>query len=309
MSNMTAPLPLPVFDHIFTDLYGVQLAGIFVSCALYGASALQAFIYYINKPTDKLGLKILPGWLILIETLHQFLLCVALYKIVVNNFGNQDIVNVVIPELFVGTIFQGFITFSAHLFYIYRIWAFSSRLKLFPLFALPLTTLQLGLTIANNALALRHSNPIFLNTIAWTTYSTHAINTFLDVVFVIAMLYLLNRENTLFVKHNGMVQRFTIVVVNTGFATTIATLLTIIFLKVEPNTLIYVFFDFLISPLYCNSVLANLNSRDYIRGPKGATTSAMELQFTSDTRQTMPSGETQREEAPKSISGEESNSG
>jgi len=281
-------LPLSTFDGIFADVYGIQLAGIFVSCALYGASALQVFVYYINKPQDKIGLKILPIWLIIVETIHQFLLCVALYKLVVNNFGNQGVINIVVPELFVGTLFQGFVTYSAQLFFIYRIWNFSKLLKLFPIFALPLATLTFGLTLANNSLVLKNGSISFLSSILWTTYATHAINTFLDVVFSIAMVYLLTKENTLFVKHNGMVQRFVIVVVNTGLVTSIATLLTVIFLKAEPVKLVYVFFDFLISPLYVNSVLANLNSREYIRGPAGTTTSAMELQFQSQAAKTMP---------------------
>jgi len=306
MSNATDPAPLPesVFNPIFADLYGIQLAGIFASCALYGASALQVFIYYISKPKDKWALKILPAWLIIAETIHQFLLCVALYKIVINNFGNQGVVNVIVPELFVGTIFQGFVTFSAQLFYIYRIYAFSARLKLFPVVTLPLTTLQLGLTLANNSLALKHGDPAFLNSIIWTTYGTHAINTFLDFLFVLAMLYLLSKENILFVKHNGMAQRFTVVVVNTGFLTTVATLLTIVLLKVKPNTLIYAFFNFLISPLYCNSVMANLNSRDYIRGPPAATTSAMELQFTQNGAQKTVPGEGEQDRRGGSVSGE-----
>lgn len=290
MSNPSPPaaLPEPIFDGIFADVYGIQLAGVFASCVLYGASALQVFIYYINKPKDKFGLRILPAWLIIVETIHQFLLCVALYKVVVNNFGNQGVINIIVPELFVGTLFQGFVTYSAQLFFIYRIWNFSKLLKFFPIFALPLATFTLGLTLANNSLALKNGSLQFLNSIIWTTYATHAINTFLDVLFSIAMVYLLTKENVLFVKHNGMVQRFVIVVVNTGLVTSIATLLTVIFIKAEPTKLVYVFFNFLISPLYVNSVLANLNSRDYIRGPAGMTTSAMELQFQSDAPKTMP---------------------
>lgn len=37
-------------------------------------------------------------------------------------------------------------------------------------------------------------------------------------------------------------------------------------LAVSPRTYVYTVFHYLIAPLYCNSVLANLNSRSYVRG-------------------------------------------
>jgi len=72
----------------------------------------------------------------------------------------------------------------------------------------------------------------------------------------------------MFKKTNNMINRLIILTINTGMATLLVTLLTIIFYKAQPNTLNYTFFNILVSPLYCNSVLANLNSRDYVRGVK-----------------------------------------
>lgn len=98
------------------------------------------------------------------------------------------------------------------------------------------------------------------------------------------MCYLLYRErNGSFKRTNSMINRLMVLTINTGLATAVCTLLLIIFvrpsdlkpsiyysydlqLSVQKNVLTYVFFNFLISPLYCNSVMANLNSRDYIRG-------------------------------------------
>jgi hypothetical protein len=44
-----------------------------------------------------------------------------------------------------------------------------------------------------------------------------------------------------------------------------------------PSTFVYAFFNFLISPLYGNSVMANLNSRDYVRGQRDTTDASLEL--------------------------------
>ncbi|KAJ8088047.1 hypothetical protein PM082_013598 [Marasmius tenuissimus] len=34
-------MPFPAFDHLLGTTYGVQLAGLFVSCGLFGVFALQ----------------------------------------------------------------------------------------------------------------------------------------------------------------------------------------------------------------------------------------------------------------------------
>jgi len=275
---MSAMIPLPKFVYIFGNVYGVQLAGVYVSCALYGVSCLQVFMYYMSRAKDPPFLAALPGWLILVETIHQALLCVAIYKICIDNFGNENVLNLVIPELFISTFFQGLVTFSAHLFYIFRIWKFSKKNIFVPLICIPLTTLQLGMTFANNAYVLKEGEPTAVNTIIWTTYITHAVNVFLDFVFVVAMTYLLHEEKkTRFRSTNRLINRLIIYSINTGLATTTATLLTIILLATAPNTLIYGFFDFLISPLYVNSVLANLNSREYIRGDASAQVSTLDF--------------------------------
>ncbi|KAF7795536.1 hypothetical protein EIP86_006698 [Pleurotus ostreatoroseus] len=134
---------------------------------------------------------------------------------------------------------------------------------------IPLTLTQLGFTFANNALTLVHRNIEYLTTITYTVYATHGVNVFLDLFFVIAMIILLAKERRSFHQTQRMVHRLLVVVINTGLITTLSTLLTLIFVGASPNTFIYAFFNILISPLYGNSVMANLNSRDYIRG--GAT--------------------------------------
>ena len=80
-----------------------------------------------------------------------------------------------------------------------------------------------------------------------------------------------------------------ILIVNTGFITTLFGLLTIITvrlfplsypppfiytnkqLKTLPNALIYAGANFLTCPLYLNTVMANLNMRRFMRGSGGST--------------------------------------
>jgi len=266
MSN----IPIDVFGHLFSNTYGVQLAGLLVSGALYGASVLQAFIYYMSNPKDELLLKAFPGWLILISTVHQFILSVGVYKGLVNHFGDESVLTLLIPEVFIASMLQGVLTTSAHLFYIYRIYAFSGRMKIFPLLCIPITFTGLTTMIVVQIRALtENSLAVFVasKTNTALTYVVHGINLFLDIVFTIAMLWFLKRENNAhFKRTQAMINRLVVLTINTGLAPALCTFLLLVLLAAEPNYFSSVFFVFLVSPLYCNSALANLNSRSYVRG-------------------------------------------
>ncbi|KAI0710866.1 hypothetical protein C8Q76DRAFT_798386 [Earliella scabrosa] len=63
-----------------------------------------------------------------------------------------------------------------------------------------------------------------------------------------------------------LMRRVTIVLINTGLWTSLCALATIIALRVAPNKPIYPGFFFSLGPLYCNTLLANLNGRGFVRG-------------------------------------------
>ncbi|KAJ7756416.1 hypothetical protein DFH07DRAFT_820489 [Mycena maculata] len=264
----TPAIPFVIFDSLLAETYGVLLASVFLSCVLFGVVALQVFLYYTHKGKDPILMRILPGFLITMEFIHQFLLCVAVYKILINNFGNEGVAILIVPELFIASFFQGVCATSAHLFYTYRIWKFSKGNWFVPCITIPLTCTQLGFTLANNALTLIHRDIAYLQTITWTVYATHSVNIFLDLFFVIAMVLLLSKEKHAFSQTQSMIRRLTMMVINTGLITTISTILTIIFVGVQPATFTYAFFNILVSPLYGNSVMANLNSREYVRAAR-----------------------------------------
>jgi len=262
----TAALPLPVLEQTFGTIYGIQMASTFIACALYGVLGLQVFIYYMNNPKDPFLLKLLPLWLLILETIHQFVYCVGIYKVSVNHFGDANVFIINFKEGWIATIFQGFISISAHMFFIFRIWMFGQKKWIVPAICIPLTCFQLALVLADNISGYM-SGLAILPSQVWITYTAHSVNIFLDTFFVVAMIVLLKREtNSAFKRTRNMIDRMVFLTVNTGLVTTLCTLLTIVLLRVQPNTLTYVFFNILVSPFYCNSVLANLNSRDYIRG-------------------------------------------
>lgn len=276
------------------NAYGIQMVGVVISSILFGISCLQTFIYYISQPfsRDPLWLKILPAWLMALQAVHLVLLVVAIYKTLVNNFGDYESLPIIPREGYVANIVVGLLAFSAQLFYIWRLWKFGrSRLSIgkyiwvFSSFCVFLATVYLGLTLANASLELAHDDSVsFTSSRTWvdTSYTFASINFFLDAIFVVAMIWLLTHEGrSHYAQTKNMVNRLMILTINSGLATMIAALLFIVFLATNPSSFVYIFFYYLTAPLYCNSVLANLNSREYVRGhpspPKVSQASRIEF--------------------------------
>jgi len=72
-----------------------------------------------------------------------------------------------------------------------------------------------------------------------------------------------------------MLARTAVLVVNTGVCTAVAAVLVIILLIAWPDLEIFTVPYAVICPLYCNTILANLNSRNYLRTQD--TTVSMQL--------------------------------
>ncbi|KAN0088272.1 hypothetical protein V8E55_005329 [Tylopilus felleus] len=105
-----------------------------------------------------------------------------------------------------------------------------------------------------------------------------------DVLVAIFLTFLLihKRRATGYSSTAHVLQRLTAFAVNTGIWTTLFALLSVILLHVFPSNLLPTVFIIPLCPLYCNTLLANLNVRAYVRGEPTAHDAGGDL-FTSAT--------------------------
>lgn len=281
-AGQPAPGALPIGVNV-SD-YGIQLIGVVISSILFGISCLQTFIYYMGKPKDPILLKLLPAWLMFLQLARLILLVVVVYKILVTDFGHPERLATIPSEAYCANIIVGILAFSAQLFYIWRIWKFglskpaiARYMWMFGYFCILLAIVFLTLTVTNAALELVHGGSLaFLLTETYnaTSYTFAATNFVLDAIFVVAMVWLLRIESkTQYARTNNVINRLMILSINSGLVTMTAALIFIITLATSPQTYVYIFFYYLTAPLYCNSVLANLNSREWLRKQVGQTES------------------------------------
>ncbi|KAK0466154.1 uncharacterized protein EV420DRAFT_1510150 [Desarmillaria tabescens] len=105
-----------------------------------------------------------------------------------------------------------------------------------------------------------------------------AVSAAVDILISASLLAMLwTRRHNVFKDTTQILNRLSILIVNTGLWTSLITVLTLIGLQVVilEEQDIYAALSFITCPLYCNTLLANLNIRDYIRHggrPQDATT-------------------------------------
>ncbi|KAN0088271.1 hypothetical protein V8E55_005328 [Tylopilus felleus] len=98
-----------------------------------------------------------------------------------------------------------------------------------------------------------------------STLSVAAVEDILIAVFL-TFLFLRRRNATGYMGTTHVLQRLTVFAVNTGIWTASFALITLILLHVYPISSLYAVFGLPLCSVYCNTLLANLNARSYIRG-------------------------------------------
>ncbi|EEB92089.1 hypothetical protein MPER_09453, partial [Moniliophthora perniciosa FA553] len=99
----------------------------------------------------------------------------------------------------------------------------------------------------------------------------------IDVAIAVAMVYLLRRTKIEGMSQTQrMIARLTMYSVHTGLWTALLSIFVAVTLAAYPTTFIFIGLYVPISPLYCNTLLANLNLRQHVRsGMKDVITLSM----------------------------------
>ncbi|KAE9403042.1 hypothetical protein BT96DRAFT_512356 [Gymnopus androsaceus JB14] len=107
-----------------------------------------------------------------------------------------------------------------------------------------------------------------------TTYlhpvlASNIISVIIDSGITVCMSYWILKESRGTYGSGALIVRLITLTVNSGFWTAAVTLASLIAYFVA-SPLVYGAVSYMMSPLYCNVVLANLNAREYIRDAQGS---------------------------------------
>ncbi|KAL4261632.1 DUF6534 domain-containing protein [Pleurotus pulmonarius] len=315
-------VPLPAFDNTLGALY----IGSTLSMLLYGIICLQMFIYITSTRTKKdsrwTKLFILVNFVSdsprSAHTANQATLTASVYKFLVSDYlnpfalpsggaGSGEIFTYVSgADLRASTILADFVTPQAHsiigtsgilfiqLFFSWRIWAFSGASLNFRTRILISTltvilalfsfgcSIDLAITGFNHRL-LTVNTPDFILAYKLSSSSRVAF----DVFVTFAMTLTLYRSRSGVKRTDHVITLLIMFTVNTNLLTTLVSIAELVTFIALPKATVYGGLGFLSAKLYFNTLLASLNSREYMRNeliPADSVISSSQLATSTGTK-------------------------
>ncbi|KAJ7156548.1 hypothetical protein C8R43DRAFT_998304 [Mycena crocata] len=264
---MASELP----SSLLANTYGARLLASYGATGLYGVLCLQVFIYYNTYPKDRMSLKLLVLWIWVVNTVHQGMLLAYEYNLLIRRFG--DIAPITKPYVDINVTTQAIlnllIAIPVQFFFLYRIYRLSGDKLIFPIF---LTTCVTGETVTGlfyygRLLATQNVAVAISRSFRSTGTAHQVITAFVDLAISLSMVYLLRSARVAAMSQaRRMLAHLIIYSVNTGLWTALLAISSAVTIIFYPTSFVYVALSLPISSLYANTLLANLNVREHVRG-------------------------------------------
>ncbi|KAJ7879820.1 hypothetical protein B0H13DRAFT_1892090 [Mycena leptocephala] len=257
------------------NFLGAWLIGLIVSSVVFGITCLQAYLYftkYCSRDSALMKTFLTPACevaiLLALDALNLALLSHSFYVAVVNNFG--DYVEIgkppCIKESCAGVQIQTgvgvLLSNLVQLFYGFKIYTISKKSLLVPVMIAICACAEFGIGIAymNKAFQVKY----FKDAKSDIPYSTSALSfeVACDVLITGAMVHHLLRSKNVLPKTNRAINLLVSYIVNSGAATMLFAIGSLVAWVTSTTTLIYGPFFFVLVRI---GLIFSLNSRDYVR--------------------------------------------
>ncbi|KAI6099468.1 hypothetical protein EDD16DRAFT_500930 [Pisolithus croceorrhizus] len=231
-----------------TNTWGAAFIGGMVTAVLYGITTLQTYLYFMNYPNDDVPTKLFVAAIWVLDTTHITLMCHALYYYLVSGYGVTTSLAYGVWSLFASVAVNLTIACAVQAFFTVKIF-YLCRPRLRWLVTVPIivTVLaHLGFGIV-------------------TPFGAALV---VSDVFIAVALCLLLRENsslTVFPRTKHLINILMIYAINRCLLTSAVAIAEVALWAVNPENSWFMAVDFTIGKLYANSLLASLNSRNFVR--------------------------------------------
>lgn len=260
-----------------TTSYGYLLCGSLISCALYGISCLQVFLYFVNYENDKRFTKLLVIFLWVIDTANELVVLAALWPVLIKHYGGIAGLSEFRPEMVHHAWIAGILECCVQLYFTKRIHDFTKGKgrKLFAICMIIISAFQLVVLIpydiitVNKAaleLALSKRKSVAL------VMTLRAVSASQDALLAGTLIYLVLKNGLpKFENSKRMAVRLLIVTVNSGLWTAVVALIELSLVAAFPDGLHFCIMEMPLCSLYFSSLLANLNARQYVKGTNSSS--------------------------------------
>ncbi|KIK64732.1 hypothetical protein GYMLUDRAFT_399842 [Collybiopsis luxurians FD-317 M1] len=240
---------------------GPLLIAVTLNTFLYGICFLQFVRYFTSGTQDRLPMRLLIAWEVIIDTFHSALLVYMIWQYAISNFGNEAFLLEATPWSLISN--PGLTALSAcpiQAFLSYRVKKLSGSWIVFiPLLILSLAEGALGLATAAKGLQAK-SLPEMLRTFPMLESFT-AVSVATDVTISATLIFYLRKRNTGSRPTDHLISRLIRGTIESASLASIFAIMLPISGTVWPSTTIVTVFSLPMGRIYTSTFLAILNSR------------------------------------------------
>lgn len=260
---------LPPVPSDIVKLTGPLYLGSVLNWGLYGVLSVQAYLYYLAFPNDRMLFKALVLAVYVVEGLQTVLSMVDWWKYFGPGWGNLLAFDTIGLLWFSGPVMTVILSCPVQFFFAWRIWVIG-RSYHFPILTILLSLFQAAGGIWTGVRAAQLGHWTLLGGEAQLPGSIWLAGTAAcDVVITIGMFYYLNKNKTGFRSTNAVIVKIIRLTVETGLITTTFAIIDLSLYLAFPRDNYHLVPSTCLSKLYSNSLMVLLNVR--IRIENGRT--------------------------------------
>ncbi|KAH8984192.1 hypothetical protein EDB86DRAFT_3084744 [Lactarius hatsudake] len=274
----------PIVD--IHNSFGAAFIGLLVSTVLFGWTIAQTWSYFWNyRNRDSKLLKFFIAFLVFIDTLHTIMCTYAIYWYLILNFGNvenlrdsmwamdlQVIFSVIVGSSvqFVATMLDEstFVNFFVVVYRTYNLRLDSlpvSRSIILPVLIVVVVVVGSGAGLYLTAKQFSAKQFSSVHSSVLPSYIALGSVALADGLVAGSMCWSLYRRRTGFAKTDSMILTLMAYSINSGLLTGLLGITSTICFIAVPATMVWLAFSWAMCKCYVNSLLAMLNSRDFVR--------------------------------------------
>ncbi|KAK7060439.1 hypothetical protein VNI00_001204 [Paramarasmius palmivorus] len=277
------------------DSYGCFLIGIFLSCILYGVSSLQAFIYFSRYwDIDSTRRKLFVAFVWIVDSVNQCLVMAGVWPALIKKYGSIVEVGSIQPTITHHSWIAQMVAFCVQLFFIHRLWIFSHKNWFFAIPMFIMSLFQIVVVIPYNIIIVSQGTSNSQIAAHWATSVVMALRSVTageDVILACGMILLVLKDGMPeYRATRRMISRLIFLAANTGFWTAAVAVVEISLVGAFPGGIQFLVAEIPLCNIYVNTLLANLNARQYVRGESVSDYNSTPSRLTSRTGNTSTLG-------------------
>ncbi|KAN0124660.1 hypothetical protein V8E53_014874 [Lactarius tabidus] len=242
--------------------FGATFVGLLVSTTLFGLTLAQTWMYFWNYHNrDPKALRIFIAFISALDVLHTISSAYMNYWYLVLNFGNVENLDVSMWAFHLQIAISTVISSSVQLFYARRVYIVSQRIVCPILIVVSVAiAFSFGIFYTVREIVVRLLSDF--HSLTWITCVALSAAALADILIAASMCWYLYNKRT---GTDSMLTTLMAYSINSGVLTSILGVAVTVSFAVSQASLICLAIFFVLSKCYVNSLLAMLNSRDYVR--------------------------------------------